>query len=59
MELLERIYEYLREERMTPSRFGRLAANDSRLIGDIKRGRELRPATRARVLALIERKDEQ
>lgn len=34
---------------MPDSRFGRRAVNDPHLIGDLKRGRELRAATAARV----------
>ncbi len=53
MSMLIKIDRYLREHRMPPTRFGRLAVNDPRLIGDLKRGRELGPRVRARVEAFL------
>jgi hypothetical protein len=40
---------------MTPTRFGRDAVHDPRLVFDLRRGRELRPQTAARVLAYVDR----
>lgn len=36
-----------------PSRFGRDAVNDPRLLGDLRLGRRLRPATLSRVQAAL------
>jgi hypothetical protein len=38
---------------IAPSRFGRRAVGDPRLIFDMQLGRRLRPATEARVLSFI------
>jgi hypothetical protein len=51
--LLQAIEKGLGAARMTPSRFGRLAANDPRLVFDLRRGRVLRGATEARVRAFL------
>ena len=53
MSLLIRIDHYLRVTNTPPTRFGRLAINDPRLVGDLRRGRQLGPRTRARVEALL------
>ncbi len=47
--LLQRIEKHLRASGMKETRFGRLAINDPRLVGDLRRGRELRARTAARV----------
>lgn len=39
MSVLNKIDRYLRLTRMPPTRFGRLAVNDPRLVGDLRRGR--------------------
>lgn len=54
MDLLPRIDRYLRHTRTPPTRFGRLAVNDPRLIGDIRNGRELGPAISARIARYLE-----
>lgn len=54
MEQLLRIERYLRRSGMARTRFGRLAANDPRLVPDMRNGRELRPPLRARVAALLD-----
>jgi hypothetical protein len=53
MELLTEIDRYLRRTGLPPTKFGRLAVNDPRLVGDLRRGRE--PGTRvvARVRAFM------
>ncbi len=51
MSLLSRIDRYLRQTEMPPTKFGRCAVNDPRLIGDLRNGRQLG----ARVTARIER----
>lgn len=53
MTLLHTIERCLRSQKIAPSRFGREAAGDPRLVFDLRRGREPRPATEARVRALI------
>lgn len=53
MNLLQRIERHLRRTGVPPTRFGREAIGDPRLVGDLKNGREPRPATAARVLAFI------
>lgn len=40
MELLGVIERYLRKSRMPETKFGRLAVNDPRLVGALRRGRE-------------------
>lgn len=54
MSLLLAVERHLRRRAVTPSRFGRDVAGDPRFVFDLRRGREPRPATRARVLAFIE-----
>ena len=51
--LLHAIEKRLLAARMTPSRFGRLAVNDPRLVFDLRSGRELRGPTEARVRAFL------
>lgn len=53
MSLLHRINRYLDTNAMPPTRFGRIAVNDPRLVGDLRRGRELGERTRARVEAAL------
>ena len=38
-EMLVAIDRYLRKTKMPPTKFGRLAVNDPRLVGDLRRGR--------------------
>jgi len=52
--LLRRIELYLRKKRMTPSRFGRDAVGDPRFVHDLRRGREPRARTLARVNAWLD-----
>lgn len=49
MGLLQTIETFLRAHHMSPTRFGRLAINDPHLIRGLRRGRELRPGTVARI----------
>ncbi len=51
MSLLPVVERYLRTHQLTPSRFGRQVAGDPRFVFDLRRGREPRAATRAKVLA--------
>jgi hypothetical protein len=53
--LLLQIERHLRTYRMSPSRFGRNAANDPCLVFDLLDGRQLRPATAARIRYYLDR----
>lgn len=53
MELLQQIEGYLDASRMAPSRFGRNAVGDPRLVDDLRAGRKLRDQTRERVAAYM------
>lgn len=58
MSLLWDINRYCRRTGMPPTKFGRLAVNDPRLVHDLNRGREPGPAMRARVAEFIARESE-
>ena len=49
MRLLQAIEGYMRTHKIPPSRFGRMAVKDPRLVRDIKRGRTLGPKMVARI----------
>jgi hypothetical protein len=53
MSLLTLVERYLRRAAVAPSRFGREVTGDPRFVFDLRRGREPRPATVARVRAFI------
>jgi hypothetical protein len=53
MTLLTAVERRLRRQAAAPSRFGRQVAGDPHFVFDLRRGREPRPATMARVLAFI------
>jgi hypothetical protein len=53
MSLLLVVERHLRRSELAPSRFGRDVAGDPRFVFDLRRGREPRAATKARVLAFI------
>ncbi len=53
MSLLFQIERCVRRTQLTPTRFGRDAVGDPRLVFDLRRGREPRPATAARIKAFI------
>jgi len=53
--LLSRINRYLGESGIPPTKFGRMAVNDPRLVGDLQRGRRVGRSIVARVEALIAR----
>jgi hypothetical protein len=38
---------------MPATKFGRLAINDPRLVGDLRNGRDLRPETEAKIARFI------
>ena len=52
--LLMRIEAYLRRTGMPPTRFGREAVRDPRLVHDLRRGRSAGDRMARRVLAFIE-----
>ena len=53
MSLLIEIDRFLRRTGMPVTKFGRLAVNDPRLVGDMRRGRRLGPRNEARVRSMI------
>ena len=54
MHINRRIERFLREHDMPPTKFGRLAAHDPRIVLDIRMGREIRPCTAQRISAFID-----
>lgn len=54
MSLMVEIDRCLRRTGLAETRFGRMAANDPRLVGDLRRGRIPGPVLSARVRAFIE-----
>ena len=54
MHLMRRIERFLEQADMKPTRCGREAVGDPRLISDMKNGRELRDATIARIQAWLD-----
>ncbi len=54
MHLMRRIQLFLRRADMAPTRFGREAVGDPRLVTDMRNGRELRESTAARVKAWLD-----
>ena len=55
MQLLRRVEKYLRRTGAPPTRFGREAIGDPRFVFDLRKGREARPITVARVVEFLER----
>ena len=53
MTLLSAIERYLETTGMAPSRFGRNALRDPKLVSQLRSGRHLRPATHDRVRAYL------
>ncbi len=53
MTVLYDINQYLARTRMPATLFGRLAVNDPRLVHDLKRGRQPRPAMERRIRDFI------
>ena len=48
-----KIEKFLKRTKMPPSKFGRLAAHDPRLVHDLRRGRELGDSLAARLEAFL------
>ena len=57
MHLRRRIELYMRRHQMTPTRFGREAINDPRLVADMRNGRELREKTEKRLHAWLDQQE--
>ena len=55
MSLLTRIEAFLKQSRMSATRFGREAARDPKLVHDLRCGREPRRTTTRRIEAFLER----
>lgn len=55
MSLLWKVLRYCRQTGVPPTRFGRLAVRDPRLVSDLRRGREIGPELRARIEAYMAR----
>lgn len=47
------VEKFLKRTGMAPTRFGRDAVNDPRLVGDMRNGREPGPRMTGRILAFI------
>lgn len=54
MHLLSTIEHYLKASGTRPTRFGREAIGDPSLVSDLRRGREPRPRTIARIVAHLD-----
>ena len=54
MQLLREVEKYLRRSDIAPTRFGREVVGDPRFVFDLRRGRDPRPTTVARVRAFLE-----
>ena len=57
MYLLRRVELYLRRSGMPPTRFGREAVRDPRLVSDLRNGREPGAAIRGRVTAYLDEQE--
>lgn len=53
MSVHRKIEKFLRATDMPPTKFGRLAVSDPRLVHDLRRGRELGPRISARIEAFL------
>lgn len=51
--MLLEIERFIKAHNMAPSRFGRNAVNDPKLVSNLRAGREMRPATADRVREYI------
>ena len=52
--LLREVEKFLRQSDVAPTRFGREVVGDPRFVFDLRRGRDPRPKTIARVRAYLE-----
>jgi 2,4-dienoyl-CoA reductase-like NADH-dependent reductase (Old Yellow Enzyme family) len=51
--LLKSVEKFLRDERLAAATFGRAAVGDPSFVFELRKGREPRPSTAAKVLAYI------
>lgn len=58
MHLLLRIERYLRRNAMPPTQFGRATVRDPRFVFDLRKGREPRSETVARVVAWLDAQEQ-
>ena len=56
--ILQRINRHLQETGMPETLFGRRAAGDPRLVGDLRNGRQPRPPLVARIEAYIDAQEQ-
>ena len=54
MQLLREVEKFLRQNDTAPTRFGREVVGDPRFVFDLRKGRDPRPQTVARVRAYLE-----
>ncbi len=52
-QIVEEIERFIARTGMTPTAFGKLAVNNGRLVGDLRRGRDIRLSTVERIRAFI------
>ena len=57
MHIRRRVEKYLRRTRTAPTRFGREVLGDPRFVFDLRKGREPREETAARVRAWLDRRE--
>lgn len=55
MQINRSIERFLREHDLPPTKFGRLAVRDPRLVPDMRNGRQMRDGTRARIEDFMQR----
>ncbi|MFN3620953.1 hypothetical protein [Sphingorhabdus sp.] len=53
MHITRLIERFLRDQELPPTKFGRLAARDPRLVLDIRMGREIRPEMESKLRAFM------
>jgi len=58
MHIGREVEKFLRRSNMPPTRFGRLAVNDPRLVGDLRNGREPGSRVARRIVDFIATQDE-
>ena len=56
-QLQRRVERFIKSNRIPPTRFGRDAVRDPRLIFDMRQGRQLRPATVRRLSAYLDERE--
>ena len=59
MSVLQKIDRYLKASAMPPTKFGRLAVRDPRLVHDLRRGREPGPRMVSRIEAFLDRQQQE